>query len=216
MIIYGRNPVREALRGRRTVRRIWATKNAQREDWLPGSGVSVELSSAGEIEQRYVDLLEALRWFIDERRADEALRLASALAPFWMVTKRLDEGSRWSGRALESAGGNDLNRGEGSRYHLQLEINDFWQRREAELEQLARDLAQEAVTGQVPFAGDSTPSRTVPTTSTATLTTPTSALPCAISARFTARALMPMPTCCRAKSSTRRLRRPWRWEAIRS
>ncbi len=41
-----------------------------------------------------------------------------------------------------------LNRGEGSRYHLQLEINDFWHRREAELETLARELAEEAVTEQ--------------------------------------------------------------------
>jgi spoIIIJ-associated protein len=38
-----------------------------------------------------------------------------------------------------------LNRGEGSRYHLQLEINDFWKRREQELEDLARSLADEAV-----------------------------------------------------------------------
>ncbi len=38
-----------------------------------------------------------------------------------------------------------LNRGEGSRYHLQLEINDFWRRREIELEDLARSLADEAV-----------------------------------------------------------------------
>jgi 23S rRNA (guanosine2251-2'-O)-methyltransferase len=38
MIIYGRNPVREALRGPRTVRRIWATKNTLREPWLPGRG----------------------------------------------------------------------------------------------------------------------------------------------------------------------------------
>jgi spoIIIJ-associated protein len=38
-----------------------------------------------------------------------------------------------------------LNRGEGSRYHLQLEINDFWKRREQELEALARDLAEEAL-----------------------------------------------------------------------
>jgi 23S rRNA (guanosine2251-2'-O)-methyltransferase len=36
MIIYGRNPVREALRGPREVRRIWATKNAAREPWLSG------------------------------------------------------------------------------------------------------------------------------------------------------------------------------------
>ena len=41
-----------------------------------------------------------------------------------------------------------VNRGEGSRYHLQLEINDFWRRREQELEELARRLADEAVTSQ--------------------------------------------------------------------
>jgi len=38
-----------------------------------------------------------------------------------------------------------LNRGEGSRYHLQLEINDSWRRRELELEALARSLADQAV-----------------------------------------------------------------------
>ncbi|HVP15061.1 MAG TPA: R3H domain-containing nucleic acid-binding protein, partial [Terriglobales bacterium] len=38
-----------------------------------------------------------------------------------------------------------LNRGESSRYHLQLEINDFWKRREEELRELARGLAEEAV-----------------------------------------------------------------------
>jgi len=38
-----------------------------------------------------------------------------------------------------------VNRGEGTRYHLQLEINDFWQRREQELEALARSMADDAV-----------------------------------------------------------------------
>jgi 23S rRNA (guanosine2251-2'-O)-methyltransferase len=50
VIIYGRNPVREALRGPRAVRRIWATKNAVREPWL--AGVEVLTSTAEEIEQR--------------------------------------------------------------------------------------------------------------------------------------------------------------------
>ena len=36
MIVYGRNPVREAIRGQRTVRRVWATSNAMRESWLSG------------------------------------------------------------------------------------------------------------------------------------------------------------------------------------
>jgi spoIIIJ-associated protein len=38
-----------------------------------------------------------------------------------------------------------INRGSGMRYHLQLEINEFWRHREAELETLARSLADEAV-----------------------------------------------------------------------
>ena len=35
MILYGRNPVREAARGPREVKRVWATAAAAREDWLP-------------------------------------------------------------------------------------------------------------------------------------------------------------------------------------
>lgn len=52
MIVYGRNPVREALRGRRGVERVWATKNAARLPWLTDSSVVVELASAEELEQR--------------------------------------------------------------------------------------------------------------------------------------------------------------------
>jgi 23S rRNA (guanosine2251-2'-O)-methyltransferase len=48
MIVYGRNPVREALRGRRTVERVWATPSAAREDWL--DGVRVETADDAELE----------------------------------------------------------------------------------------------------------------------------------------------------------------------
>jgi 23S rRNA (guanosine2251-2'-O)-methyltransferase len=34
MIIYGRNPVREAIRGPREVKRVWASSGAAREPWL--------------------------------------------------------------------------------------------------------------------------------------------------------------------------------------
>jgi 23S rRNA (guanosine2251-2'-O)-methyltransferase len=34
VIVYGTNPVREALRGRRTVTRTWATERTAREEWL--------------------------------------------------------------------------------------------------------------------------------------------------------------------------------------
>lgn len=38
-VLYGRNAVREALRGRRAVRRVWATPGAARAEWLAGQSV---------------------------------------------------------------------------------------------------------------------------------------------------------------------------------
>jgi 23S rRNA (guanosine2251-2'-O)-methyltransferase len=53
VIVYGRNPVREAIRGPRDVLRVWATKNAARETWLSGYPArQIEISSAEEIEHR--------------------------------------------------------------------------------------------------------------------------------------------------------------------
>ena len=46
-----------------------------------------------QLEERYEGLLEAMVWFVEQERTDDALRLASALAAFWTATKRLDEGS---------------------------------------------------------------------------------------------------------------------------
>jgi 23S rRNA (guanosine2251-2'-O)-methyltransferase len=52
VIIYGRNPVMEALRGRRarSVEEVWATAGAAREPWL--RDVRVRTASAEEIERR--------------------------------------------------------------------------------------------------------------------------------------------------------------------
>ncbi|HST56643.1 MAG TPA: 23S rRNA (guanosine(2251)-2'-O)-methyltransferase RlmB [Solirubrobacteraceae bacterium] len=52
VILYGRNPVREALRGRRAhmVKEVWASGGAAREPWLQGHDVRVV--SAEEIESR--------------------------------------------------------------------------------------------------------------------------------------------------------------------
>jgi 23S rRNA (guanosine2251-2'-O)-methyltransferase len=48
MIIYGRNPVREAIRGPRQVRRIWGTRGALREPWLaPLSAITTPADSEG-------------------------------------------------------------------------------------------------------------------------------------------------------------------------
>ncbi len=40
MIVYGRNAVREALRGKRTVRAVWATRRTAGEEWLRDIEVS--------------------------------------------------------------------------------------------------------------------------------------------------------------------------------
>jgi 23S rRNA (guanosine2251-2'-O)-methyltransferase len=51
VILYGRNPVREALRaGRRRIEGIWATERAAREPWLAAAGPRIV--SAAEIERR--------------------------------------------------------------------------------------------------------------------------------------------------------------------
>jgi len=52
VILYGRNPVREALRGRRAhnVSEVWATAGAAREPWL--EGVKVRTATAEEVERR--------------------------------------------------------------------------------------------------------------------------------------------------------------------
>lgn len=50
-LLYGRNPVHEALRARRRpVRRVWATASAAREPWL--TGVPVSVVEADEIAER--------------------------------------------------------------------------------------------------------------------------------------------------------------------
>jgi 23S rRNA (guanosine2251-2'-O)-methyltransferase len=51
VIIYGRNPVHEAIRGPRTVRRVWGTRHALREPWLaPLSAISTGVE-ADELER---------------------------------------------------------------------------------------------------------------------------------------------------------------------
>jgi len=52
VIVYGRNAVREAIRGPRTVKHIWATKNAMREPWLATAGVAVASTPSEEVARR--------------------------------------------------------------------------------------------------------------------------------------------------------------------
>jgi 23S rRNA (guanosine2251-2'-O)-methyltransferase len=50
VIVYGRNPVREALRGKRRVQRVFATERAAHEVWL--GGVEAEIADDHEIRDR--------------------------------------------------------------------------------------------------------------------------------------------------------------------
>jgi len=50
VIVYGRNPVREALRGKRRVQRIFASERAAREVWL--GGLETAIAQPWELEER--------------------------------------------------------------------------------------------------------------------------------------------------------------------
>jgi tetratricopeptide (TPR) repeat protein len=63
------------------------------------------------LDRRYSELRLATEWFIKEGRPDQALLLSSALVPFWLATKRLDEGLAWLDRVLASPGGGHAHRG---------------------------------------------------------------------------------------------------------
>jgi 23S rRNA (guanosine2251-2'-O)-methyltransferase len=49
VIVYGRNPVREAIRGPRTVKRIWSAGHAAQEPWLDGLGSILVPSTPDEL-----------------------------------------------------------------------------------------------------------------------------------------------------------------------
>jgi 23S rRNA (guanosine2251-2'-O)-methyltransferase len=52
MVIYGRNPVREALQGPREVGTIWATRRAAEEPWLQASSARVRVAEPEDVERR--------------------------------------------------------------------------------------------------------------------------------------------------------------------
>ena len=57
-----------------------------------------------ELEHIYPEVGSAFDALLAADRLDAACRLASALVPFWMATKRLDEGDAWLTRATTPAG----------------------------------------------------------------------------------------------------------------
>ncbi|HEU5054946.1 MAG TPA: hypothetical protein VFU21_00415 [Kofleriaceae bacterium] len=62
-------------------------------------------AARAELEERYPALLAALDWFAGAGRIDDAHRLATALVPFWITTRRIDDGDAWFRRALDRPDG---------------------------------------------------------------------------------------------------------------
>ena len=59
------------------------------------------------LEARYAEALEAMDWLLADGRTDDAFAFAAALVPFWLATKRVDDGQAWLERALAGPGGSD-------------------------------------------------------------------------------------------------------------
>lgn len=59
-----------------------------------------DASAIEQLEHQYSDLRAAMDWAFDQGRVDLADRFATALVPFWMATKRIDDGDEWFGRVL--------------------------------------------------------------------------------------------------------------------
>ncbi len=67
-------------------------------------------SALAEMESNYRAMVEAMDWCLAHAQADAAYRFASALVPFWMATKRIDEGDSWFADALGRPGGSEPRR----------------------------------------------------------------------------------------------------------
>lgn len=69
-----------------------------------------EDSAIEQFERHYADMREAMQWFLDQGRLEEADRFGTALVPFWMTTKRIDDGDEWFKRAVGDEAPSDAGR----------------------------------------------------------------------------------------------------------
>jgi predicted ATPase len=63
-----------------------------------------DAGGAGALEEDYLDLRAALRWSVENREPEMALRLARALFRFWTSHNRLSEAGGWIERTLQITG----------------------------------------------------------------------------------------------------------------
>jgi tetratricopeptide (TPR) repeat protein len=64
-------------------------------------------------ESSYADMHDALDWLLRGGRADDAFRLSAAMTPFWMASRRVDEGMTWLDGAIATGEGSDAGRARG-------------------------------------------------------------------------------------------------------
>jgi non-specific serine/threonine protein kinase len=62
-----------------------------------------EETAVEQLEGQYPRMREAMGWLLEEGQQAQADRFATALVPFWMTTKRIDDGDDWFRRALGQA-----------------------------------------------------------------------------------------------------------------
>lgn len=63
-----------------------------------------EDAAVPQLERQYAQMREAMAWLLDAGHVDPADRFATALVPFWVTTKRIDDGDDWFRRALGHTG----------------------------------------------------------------------------------------------------------------
>jgi 23S rRNA (guanosine2251-2'-O)-methyltransferase len=105
VIVYGRNPVREAIRGPRSVTRVWATKNASSEPWL--AGLRLTVVAAEEVERRCgSDAHQGICAEVSEFRYADAAALLEPEAPFLVVLDQIQDPQNFGAicRTAECAG----------------------------------------------------------------------------------------------------------------
>jgi 23S rRNA (guanosine2251-2'-O)-methyltransferase len=112
MIIYGRNPVHEAIRGPRAVRRVWAAAGARREPWLgalqrittPAEPEELERICGSDAHQGICAEVEAYRY------ADADQLLSAGADPFIIALDQVQDPQNLGAiaRSAECAGATGL------------------------------------------------------------------------------------------------------------
>jgi 23S rRNA (guanosine2251-2'-O)-methyltransferase len=101
MVIYGRNPVREALRGKRKVHRIWATHP---EEWAPHKASA---ATAEEIEERAEsDAHQGVAALVDPYPYADAVELLATADPLFVALDEITDPQNLGAicRTAEAAG----------------------------------------------------------------------------------------------------------------